>query len=62
MLAMDSTSDLLLPWMLHEQKGGVLMAGTDGTVKTSTAFLFFTELGPVNTASTRCAGNYRTML
>lgn len=62
---MDSTRALFLLRMLHKQRKAVLMVGAEGTAKTSTALMFFTELDPVKTAVKRCAGNcvpYRTIL
>lgn len=54
---MDSTRALFLLRMLHKQRKAVLMVGAEGTAKTSTALMFFTELDPVKTAVKRCAGN-----
>lgn len=54
---MDSTRALFLLRMLHKQRKAVLMVGAEGTAKTSTALMFFTELDPVKTAVKRCARN-----
>lgn len=51
---MDSTRALFLLRMLHKQRKAVLMVGAEGTAKTSTALMFFTELDPVKTAVKRC--------
>ncbi|CAM9769880.1 unnamed protein product, partial [Choristocarpus tenellus] len=50
---MDSTRALFLLRMLHKQRRAVLMVGAEGTAKTSTALMFFTELDPVKTAVKR---------
>lgn len=50
---MDSTRALFLLRMLHKQRKAVLMVGAEGTAKTSTALMFFTELDPVKTAVKR---------
>ena len=50
---MDSTRALFLLRMLHKQRKAVLMVGAEGTAKTSTALMFFSELDPVKTAVKR---------
>lgn len=54
---MDSTRALFLLRMLHKQRKAVLMVGAEGTAKTSTALMFFSELDPVKTAVKRCASS-----